>query len=268
MHTRLGITGRLLAVTVTAGLALGVAGCGDEGHSGPGYASKDSTVKADHSTALTKDNLVPTSYQASTKAGSAHMTMTMTGRASMRAHGDVSYAGGNPTMQMTLALAKLGAGKSLQMRYVGKILYMQIPGLTPAGKYLAIDPSDPSSPLAKSFAGLSGQMDPVGAMKSLQGAIKSVDRVGKGSIGGTPVDHYRVVVDTAKVLKAQKQKVPAGIPATLTYDMWLDQQHLLRRMTFAISGTSFEMLMSKWGEPVKVQRPAAGDVVKAPTPTA
>src|ERR1700712_1862781 len=100
MHNRLGIAGRALVVTVTAGMAFGVAGCGNEGHSGPGYASKNSTVKTGDSDALTKDNLIPAGYRASTKAGSAHMTMTMTGQAAMKAHGDVSYSGGTPTMQM------------------------------------------------------------------------------------------------------------------------------------------------------------------------
>lgn len=264
MTTRIGILGRTVAVTLAVGVTFGLAGCGDAGSSSPGDASKDSTVRAESSGVLTKDEIIPASYQASVKAGTAHMTMTMTGQAAMKAQGDVSYAGGNPTMQMTMTMPQIGAGKSMEMRYVGKVLYLQIPGMTHSGKFVALDPSDQRSPLAQSFAGLSEQMDPLSSMKSMQSAVKSVERVGKGTLEGTPVDHYKVVVDTATVLKAKGQQVPAGMPDTLTYDMWLDQQHLLRKMAFDISGTSFEMLMTKWGEPVKVERPRPADIVKPP----
>ena len=46
--------------------------------------------------------------------------------------------------------------------------------------------------------------------------------------------------------------------------MWLDSRNLLRRMSFEMSGVDFEAEMSKWGEPVKVQKPAADDIVAMP----
>lgn len=189
--------------------------------------------------------------------------MTMQGQGAMKAQGDMSYAGGRSTMQMTMSMPAMGAGK-MEMRYVGNVLYMQIPGMTQSGKFVAIDPSDQTSPLAKSFAGLSEQMDPLSSVKSMQSAVKSVDLVGQGKVNGTAVDHYKVVVDTAKVLQAKKQAVPTGMPNTLTYDMWLDRAHLIRKMTFGISGTSFEMLLSKWGKSVKVQPPTPADIVTMP----
>ncbi len=262
MSGRLGILARSLALTLTAGVVFGLAGCGDQGSTAPGYASKDNAATID-SGALSSDEIIPAVYQAALKAGSAHMAMTMKGQGALRAQGDVSYAGGGSTMQMTMSMPAMGAGK-MEMRYVGKVLYLQIPGVAQPGKYLAIDPSDKRSPIAKNFAGLSEQMDPLSSVKSMRSAVKSAELVGRGQLQGTPVEHYQVVVDTAKVFEAKKQAVPAGMPGTLTYDMWLDQAHLMRKMVFEMTGTSLEMTMSKWGRAVRVQRPAAADLVQVP----
>ncbi len=54
------------------------------------------------------------------------------------------------------------------------------------------------------------------------------------------------------------------MPETLTYDMWLDDKDLLRRMQFDLSGVKMDMLMSRWGEPVEVQAPPADAIVESP----
>jgi lipoprotein LprG len=268
MSTRLGTAGRTLAITVTAGMAFGLAGCGNEADSGPGFASKDKTVEVDQGAALSKSEIMTAAYQASAKAGSAHMAMTMKmGGQATRLQGDVSYAGARTAMQATMSAPQMG-GK-MEIRYVDKIVYLQIPGVTPAGKFLSVDPSDPTSPMAKAYAGLSDQMDPMASLKAAQSAVVSADRVGKGTVQGVAVDHYKVVVDAAKMLSKQSAAVRAQLPKTVTYEMWLDAKNLVRRMTFDLAGTTAEIEMSDWGKPVTVKRPAASDIVKAPkVPTA
>lgn len=264
MTKRFGILGRSLVVTLTAGVALGLAGCGDQGSSGPGYASKDNVVKeTDGDAPLASDEIIPATYEAAMKSGSTHMVMTMKGQGATSAEGDVSYGAGNPAMRMSLKMPQLGS-KKIHMRYVDDVIYMQIPPMTPAGKFIVIDPKDQSSPLAKNFEGLSQQMDPLNGVKSLESAVTSVDLVGKGDVDGTSADHYRVVVDAAQVMKKMKQPVPSGMPESMTYDLWLDEDDLIRKMTFGAAGTMVEMLLSGWGEPVNVQRPAAADIVKLP----
>jgi hypothetical protein len=66
------------------------------------------------------------------KAGSAHMTMTMSGAMSVTAEGEVSYAKSGPEMRMTMSMAQMGAGK-MDMRVVDGIVYMTIPSVTPPG---------------------------------------------------------------------------------------------------------------------------------------
>jgi lipoprotein LprG len=264
MTSRFGIFGRALALTLTAGVAVSLAGCGNE-HTGHGSASKDNVVQVDPGDApLGRAEIISASYKAAMKAGSAHMSMTMSGQAKTSAQGDVSYAGGQSAMKMTMSMPQMGAGK-IAMRYVDQMIYLQMPGITPPGKFVAIDPKDQNSPFTKSFAGYTDQLDPMSSVKSMESAVTSADRVAQGSLHGVSVDHYRVVVDTAKMLKKLgKQAQQAGMPKALTYDMWLDDQFLIRKMSFDFGATSVQMLLSKWGEPITVQRPAAGDIVTTP----
>jgi lipoprotein LprG len=261
---RIGILGRAIAVTLTAGVALSLAGCGDTGNSGPGYASKDDVVKAD-AAPLGRGKIMSAAYDAAMKAGSAHMAMTMKGQISTRAQGDVTYTGDKSAMKMMMSMPQLGSGK-IEMRYVDEMLYLAIPRATPPGKFVAIDPTDQSSPLAKSFAGLTDQMDPLRSVKTMESAVTQAPRVGQATLDGVSVDHYRVTVDTTKFMKELGAQAPpaAQMPKSLTYDMWLDEKNLIRKMTFAVAKTSVEMRLSKWGEDVKVKRPAAGDILKDP----
>lgn len=263
MTTRLGTFARAAAITLTAGLAFGLAGCGDDAPSGPGYASTDSKVQTGDA-ALTRDTLISTAYDAAMKAGSAHMVMKMSGTSSVSAQGDVTYDGADSAMQMSMAMPQLGKG-TMQMRYVGKIMYMTIPGVTPEGKFLKIDPNDPSSPMARGFAGLTDQMDPLASVKTMQSSVTGVNRVGQEQVDGVSVDHYRVTVDTSAMRKKLgKAADQAHLPTSVTYDMWLDAKNLIRKMTFDISGSAVEIQLSKWGEDVKVERPDAGEIIKAP----
>jgi lipoprotein LprG len=264
MTKRIGMLGRAMAVTLTAAVMFGAGGCGDQGGSGPGYASKDNVVEPGDSDApLTQDEIISVSYQAAMEAGSAHMSMTMKGAASMTAEGDMTYEAGASDMRMTTVMPHLGKGK-FEIRVVDKVVYIQLPGMTAPGKFVAIDPKDQGSPLAKGFAGLTEQMDPLASVKSMEAAVTKVDRVGVTKVDGAQVDHYRVAVDTAQMMKDLKQPNTPGMPESLTYDMWLDDDNLMRKMAFDVSGAQVEMLLTDWGQPVHVERPAAGDIVKAP----
>jgi hypothetical protein len=149
-----------------------------------------------------------------------------------------------------------------RMVVVNNIVYVSMKSITPAGKYLKLDPKDKSNPMAGLFSQLLNQMDPTKTFDAFDHGLKSVKHVGTDTVDGTKVDHYKVAVDTAAALKAQKQKVPAGMPKTITYDIWMDAAHLMRRLTFAMQGARMEMKASGWGEPVTIKAPAAADIVK------
>lgn len=217
-----------------------------------------STSSAGH---LDKAGLVKALTVGQTKAGSAHVAMRMTGATSLTAHGDVAYHGKDPQMRLTMSMPQLGNGR-MELRFVGGILYLNIPKVTPAGKFIRVDPRDKSNPLGKSFGSLSGQMNPLNSFAAMKQGVRKVRYVGHQGIDGTPTDHYVVTVDSAALAKAMKQpQVTATLPRQLTYDMWLDQQDLLRRTRFRTQGLTTQMDLTRWGERVHVQAPPSSKVV-------
>jgi hypothetical protein len=217
-----------------------------------------STSSAGH---LDKAGLVKALTVGQTKAGSAHVAMRMTGATSLAAHGDVAYHGKDPQMRLTMSMPQLGKG-TMELRFVGGILYLNIPKVTPAGKFIRIDPQDKSNPLGKSFGSLSEQMNPLNSFAAMKQGVRKVRYVGHQSIDGTPTDHYVVTVDSAALAKAMKQpQVTTALPRQLTYDMWLDRQDLLRRTRFRAQGLTTQMDLTRWGERVHVQAPPSSQVV-------
>lgn len=234
---------------------------GDSSASGSSSASASSAAAGGH---LDEAGLINAITVGSLKAGSAHVAMKLSGPATLTAQGDMSYKGSDPAMQMTVSMAQLGAGR-MELRLVHGVIYLMIPKATPTGKFLKIDPADPKNPMGKSFGHLSQQMDPMTSFRAMRAGVQSVRYVGHGTVQGTTTDHYVVKVKSAPLLKAMKQKAVPGVPATLTYDMWLDNKDLLRRMRFAVAGEKTEMTLSKWGAPVTVQAPPASKVVSGPS---
>jgi hypothetical protein len=248
MTLRLGTAGRPLVIALACAVTLGLAGCGNQ-HTGAGYANGGSGV-AYAAEPLAKDEIMRAMTVAARKAGSAHVAMTMSGAASLTAKGDVSYGKGKPAMAMTMSMPGMARGR-IDMRSVGGLFYVQIPGVTPPGKFIAFDPDDKNSPLARSFAGTTEQMNPMSNITAVSSSVRSADRVGKQTMHGVEVEHYKVTVDTTRIVKQLGARAArqAGMPAKLIYDLWLDAKHQLHRMTFELSGLSFEANMSRWGSP-------------------
>ena len=210
-----------------------------------------------------KSELLAAMKVAVAKKRSAHMTMELTGPSAMTAEGDVSYAKGGPSMQMTMNLPQMGGG-AMEMRLIGKIIYISLPGLTPKGKFLKVDSQDPNSPYAQQFGGLAEQVDPLKSFDAFEARLRDVRYVGEESVDGEDLHHYVLTLDGPATLKASGQKPTAQTPKELVYDLWLDGEDLMRKMQFEIAGVSMNMDMSRWGEPVTVKAPPARSVVRMP----
>jgi hypothetical protein len=268
MRIRRSLATAAVLVAATAPLSA----CGDSAGSGSdATASGSASSTASSSTSstgtasdtggpLSKAQFVQAITEGQIKAGSAHVAMAMTGTLAMTAQGDVSYEKATPEMRMTMSMQQLG-GRTIEMRLVGGIVYMHIPQLVPAGKFVKIDPQDTSNPLSKGFGSITQQMDPLASAKAMRSSVRTVRYVGPEKIQGQSADHYTVGVDTAAMTKASGSTAAPGMPRTLSYDMWLDSKDLLRRMRFGLSGMKMTMTMSRWGEPVAVQAPPARTLV-------
>ncbi|HET7386153.1 MAG TPA: LppX_LprAFG lipoprotein [Nocardioidaceae bacterium] len=216
------------------------------------------TVKVSHLSAKT---LVPALQKALATHKSAHMRMQISSKGlSMTADGHASY-GPHPAMRMTMHVPQLGTG-DIELRFMGDTAYIAIPPMTPPGKFVKFDASDPNNPLGPDLGQIRGQLSPSRTFDGFEAGLKSVDFIGVESVDGEPMGHYLLTLDSAKALKATTgQKQPPGTPKTVSYDLWVDRHNLMRRLQMNISGTGIDISADDWGKPVHVQAPPAKDVV-------
>jgi hypothetical protein len=240
---------RLGVFAATATLAL-TAGCGGSGGSA-----------TDNGSDLTKANFSSEVVQAQAAAQTAHMEATVEAQGQkMSMSGDMQMAKKDVAFDLSMSGAALGGGARFIL--VDRVIYLKMPGLSQTDKYIEIDTSDSSNPIAKMFDQMLGQLDPSQAFKAFD-AITGLKNVGTQEIDGVETTHYKVEVDTQKALAAQGMagQVPTGqLPKTLEYDVWVDGQHLVRKLQMDIQGSSVDMNLSRWGEPVDIKAPSAGQV--------
>jgi hypothetical protein len=195
------------------------------------------------------------------------MSMDLGQMGRITAQGQIDDTANPAEMAMTMTLP-MGGGKPADLRFVGGILYMSMGNLT-GGKFVKLDPKDPSGPLAGAGLGqMLDQTDPAKMLTKMQAGISSVTYVGREDVSGRQLEHYRMSVDTAQVLKsmgsAAASQAPSGVPKTVTYDVWLDSQHRFAQMTMQlpVAGTkaAMKMELTDWGAPVHISAPPASQV--------
>lgn len=183
--------------------------------------------------------------------GTAHMVMAIGSSASAVA--DVDYAGGT-AMRITMTTGS----QKVNVVLTGGVMYLQ---QTTGGKYVKIGKSDPA------LGGLLTQLSSIGptaSLTSMKPGIKKILDVGTETIDGTQVHHYSVTVDTAKAASAfgaAAGSVGAGQPKTITFDMYVDSEHLLRELDVTASGQKIHMTVGDWGKPVTIAAPPASQVM-------
>lgn len=214
-------------------------------------------------------SVAPADFVAMFEAGfaaltTAHETMTfdLGSVGTMRGSGDVDYSGSSPAMTFNLSGGPYG-GDGMEMRLVDETMYVQIPGMS-AGKFVKFDLSDPSNPLGS----LGAQLDPREMFSSFEKGIDSVTFVGQEEVDGETLDHYSVGVDTAALLDSLDQSLPplgASSGDKVSYEVWLDGDHRLHRMTVDLGATgTMEVTLSDWGKQVSVEAPSPDQVTEMP----
>ena len=249
-------------------LALGLAACGSGEPEATGYKPSMPTATPVVSTTtaapqkvapaahLNRVTFVPAMNTALTKQKSWRIAGTMTaGGATMMTIDGIQTA--KPlAMSVTMSGAAFD-GKTAKVVLVNGTGYASIPGATPAGKYITFEAGD-SAELDQLLEG----GDPTKIFKSFGGAMKGVKFVRTETVGGQKLDRYDITVNTAKALAAQGKKVPAGVPATLTYSLWMDKSHLVRKVSFDLAGVAMVITMSDYNKPVTITAPPASKIVR------
>ncbi|HEY9334204.1 MAG TPA: hypothetical protein VIQ79_07285 [Kribbella sp.] len=257
-----------IATAAAVPLTLGLAACGNNEPAATGYkpstpASTTATPKPAATTTakpatvarLNRVTFVPAMTTAIAKQKSWHTTGTMTvnGTPAMKMDG---YQTTDPVaMSMEMSGAAL-QGKTGQVIVVKGTAYVSMPGLTPAGKFVKV-----KSGLDSQLSELVEGGDPTKIYKSFGSSMVNVKYVGVQTVQGQKLDRYDVTVNTAKALAAQGKKVPDGVPSTLTYSMFMDKAHLIRRMTFEMGPVAMVMDMTSYNKPVDISAPPASKIV-------
>ena len=258
-------TRRIAAAVIVLPAVLGVAACGKSESPAPAAGQTQSSPAAATSDAPAagqpykdKASFVAALKKGAATSTSAHVTMTMdAGGQKIQMLGDTKVDPGNPAMKMSM---DMGSAAKIDMILVDKKIYMKgVPGLQ-AGKWAVLDST---SATGKQLMSSLDQADPTKMYDQFDKAVTDVKYVGQESVDGQSMDKYDLTLDTSAIDGADAA-TKAQMPKTITYTAWLDDQDHLRRVTFDISGAKADMRMSKYGEPVDITAPAAGDTVKAP----
>jgi hypothetical protein len=157
---------------------------------------------------------------------------------------------------------------------VDRKLYVAVPGMTQPGQYFMVDKRSLSGLGAMGGPGHHDGMgdhpavSPDALFAALQAGIEKVETLGADTVGGAPVEHFRVTVDPRDAAKAlgmaHKMDAASGVPESVVADVWLDAEDRLRQLDMEAKGASLHLELSKWGEPVDLEAPAAKDLVPAP----
>jgi len=260
---------RRSAAALAAATLLLATGCGDESSDDAGSSSAsraEESADASASAEPSADSEVDAAafgqalVDAQLEAGTVHMRGTV--GPGMEMTGEMDLSADKPAMDMTMSGAQLGG--EARMILVGDAMYMRVPGAGMGNKYLKVDASDPDNPLARALQ----SMDPSSSFKAFE-AVTSLERVGEDTIGGVPTEHYTVTVDTEKSLRAQgidPRQAGGQLPPEVTYDVWVGEDELIRKMVMGPEAGGIELLLSKWGEPVQISAPPPGQVREMPQP--
>lgn len=266
----------LAAAALAPLLVTGMAACGSNGSDAGGSNAKDSSSAVVAMADIKKgENVAPSEFVQTISDGvkastTAHMTMKVdVGQmGNLTGQGDVDYQTTPPEMAMTMTIPMGGKQTQADIRLVDGIVYVSMGDLS-GGKFIKLDPSAQNGPMGD-MSGMLDQMDPMAALKKLEPSIQKVTYVGPEDVSGQSLHHYEMTIDTAKMMSEMKAPSEASkqVPKSLTFDIWLDGQDRLSKLTMdvPVAGTEskVELTATDWGKKVSIQAPPASQVTQMP----
>ncbi len=221
-----------------------------------------------------------------TSAQKGGIAMTMTGGVTaggqdvpLKGSGVVDRGGKKGTFSFTTQ----AAGKSMtfdeiivdQVVYMHSDLFSRLPG---GKKWVKVDLRAAASKMGIDLDALGGgtTQDPAAALDYLRGAGTS-RKVGTATVNGTKTTRYHVDVDLRKAAaksgdpdarKSVDKLIQTTGTAKLPVDVWVDDQHLVRREKVAYSAPTqgqkatidFTIDLTKYGVDVHADAPPSSDV--------
>ncbi|QZY30374.1 DUF7537 family lipoprotein [Nocardioides coralli] len=196
-------------------------------------------------------------------ATTAQVTMTVdaAGQA-LEAEGQLDYTTEPTAMQMTMSMPTMSQ-QPIEFRLVDGVMYMNM-GQMSLNKFMSFDLNDAKN-LPPGMDGFTEQLDPLGGFEQFEESITSVTYVGEEDVDGEQLDRYALTVDTKTADGFQGLPSGQGVPEEVTFDFWVDDDFLARRMSTSLDAgpqsVSMDIRMTGWGEPVTIEAPPAKEII-------
>lgn len=254
----------------------GLAACGsdsDKGAGDPEVAANEESSGADVDSVALPDageevdttEFIDWMMAGLERSTTAHMTMTTdTGMGDIEAEGQVDYTATPVEMAMTMNIGMLG-DEPMDLRTVDGKMYLNM-GAMSNSKFFEFDLSDPSS-LPPGMEQLGDQMDPLATFRDLEPALEEVVFVGTEDVDGDDLHHFTLTMDTTKLPAMKDVPSGAGMPETVDYDLWFDDDFRMRQMDMVLDMGMKLTVNAKifdWDEPVTIEAPSPDQISDAP----
>lgn len=260
-------SGAALAGVVLVG---GVSACGGEGQVTDSAAVTDAATASDSAAAtmsdvdpgadVSADELVQRLSSPGEEALSAFdFSLNFAdGTEDLTATGSVNLDQAEPAAQLQVNVPPMG---SLDVRFVDNTAYINIPELTPEGKFFEV-PADELGQFGVSD--VTESLDLNQLMDQWQAGKPDVTFVGAEEVNGAQTDHYEVTLDPQAALDAVGETAPSDmdLSQSLTTDIWVGEDNHLAKMKLDIDGASATVNFDNWGNDASIEAPAAADVME------
>lgn len=239
------------AATATAPATDGEVDTGQTDAAQPEYAPGDKVEVADLLERLKSPGQEKLSaFELSMDLAGGGEEMTMTGKAAI---------GDAPELDLQMTVAGMG---DLRLILVDSAVYMAIPGLTSQGEFFEV----PASELeGLGMEDITDTIDFESTWDGWDAGAQTAQFVGREDIDGEQMDHFAIVVDATAAADAMGQSMSEGMPTEITYDVWVDEEDLMRQVSFDAGGATASITVDNWGQDVDIQAPPADKITKMPS---
>lgn len=181
-------------------------------------------------------------------------TVTIDVTASLDGEQDVTATGKQDLENDALDMEVEMAGQQMGYRLVDGQYYLSQPP-----KWVPVT-EDSTNPLIKQTL---ETVQLLSMRKQFDAFVAGVEKAGdKGTeeIDGVQTRHYTATVNTDKAYEELDADKDPNAPETLVYDVWLDDDDLIRQMQFTQDGAEATLKAKDWGEPVDIAKPKDSEI--------
>ena len=169
---------------------------------------------------------------------------------------DATASGTQDLANNTLEMDVDAGGQQMTYRLVDGQYYLAQPP-----KWFAVDDAS-TNPLVKKALEQTALLSMQDQLDAFVAGVQSAGVKGTEEVDGISTTHYTATVRTADVRKQLGLAADPNAPETMIYDVWLDGDDLIRKMSFTQNGANAVLTATDWGKPVSITKPTGSELAK------